>query len=226
MNNTIQHFENFDLNTYIRVIEIEGQPWFVAKDVCKGLQIKNSRAAVSGLDNYERTTFTNSNIDEVDLKLPNRGLQFVNESGLYSLIFRSRKPKAKRFKRWVTSEVLPEIRKTGSYGQTSLPHYFNPSRLEYLTTEEFLLYKNVRPCGQLEWYLEKPTKRFARLNGRKPITLPTDHFQVTKKAYHVSDLEDGLGFISKDNEHFRYLFTKPSAVLSDSPNHNFKLLPQ
>ena len=88
---------------------INGETWWVAKDVCKILGIANHRDALSSLEPDEKgvgTTDTLGGQQQVHL---------VNESGLYALIFKSRKEEAKRFRKWVTSEVLPSIRKTGSY---------------------------------------------------------------------------------------------------------------
>jgi len=99
----------------VRTITKDGEPWFVAKDVCDILEIENSRDAISTLDQEDRIVVTRSNVGNSDISLPNRGLQFVNESGLYDLIFVSRKPEARAFKRWVTKNVLPTIRRTGSF---------------------------------------------------------------------------------------------------------------
>lgn len=97
----------------VRTVMVNGEPWWVAKDVCDVLGILNPSDAISkNLDDDEKG---------VDLIYTPGGKQkvvIVNESGLYSLILRSRKPEAKRFKRWVTHEVLPTIRKTGSYTMT------------------------------------------------------------------------------------------------------------
>lgn len=105
----IQTFENADFGA-IRVSAVEGEPWFVAKDVCDALGIATNhlREEDRGLDE-----------DEV-LNLPNwegkgKAPLVVSEPGLYKLIMRSRKPEAKAFQRWVTHEVLPAIRKTGGY---------------------------------------------------------------------------------------------------------------
>jgi prophage antirepressor-like protein len=87
----------------------DGEPWFVAKDVCEILDIGNPSQAVSRLDDDEKGLIT---IDTLGGK---QELTAVNESGLYNLIFTSRKEEAKQFKRWITHEVLPQIRKTGSY---------------------------------------------------------------------------------------------------------------
>lgn len=98
----------------VRVALQDGEPWFVAADVCRVLDVTNPRDAVAGLDDDERMTVANT-----DGHSGQRGgaqsFNIISEAGLYSLIFRSRKPQAKAFKRWVTHEVLPTIRKTGSY---------------------------------------------------------------------------------------------------------------
>ncbi|WP_088503756.1 Bro-N domain-containing protein [Burkholderia ubonensis] len=94
----------------LRVVEIDGAPWFVAKDVCDALGIANSRDAMSALDGDERNTVAFS-----DGKRGNPNKTVISESGLYALIVRSNKPEARAFRKWVTSEVLPSIRKHGMY---------------------------------------------------------------------------------------------------------------
>jgi prophage antirepressor-like protein len=91
--------------------------WFVAGDVCRVLEIANNRDAVSDLDEDEKSGISPDfpNVGNADTRIPNRGLQIISESGLYSLIFKSRKPQAKVFRKWVTGEVLPAIRKDGGY---------------------------------------------------------------------------------------------------------------
>jgi prophage antirepressor-like protein len=91
-------------------IEIDGEPWFVATDVCKVLGLTSTTEALRGLDEDEKLT---SSILRAGQK---RAVNLINESGLYSLIFKSRKESAKAFKRWVTKEVIPSIRRTGSFG--------------------------------------------------------------------------------------------------------------
>jgi len=108
MQNKIQEF-NFNGNG-VHIVDKDGNPWFVAKDVCKCLGIPdNTHVALRKLDDDEK--------DRCLIPTPG-GIQecrIVNEPGLYNLILRSRKPEAKAFKRWVTHEVLPQIRKTGGY---------------------------------------------------------------------------------------------------------------
>lgn len=95
-------------------IVIDGEPWFVGKDVAEILGYGNSRdAIVAHVDKEDKVVIQKSEIPTLDI--PNRGLTVINESGLYSLILSSKLQSAKKFKRWVTSEVLPTIRKTGGY---------------------------------------------------------------------------------------------------------------
>ena len=98
----------------LRMQEIEGTPWFMAKDICKALDISNHRDATAFLDETERSTFL-TDTRSANGVIQKRDMVYVNEPGLYQLIFQSRKPSAKKFTRWVASEVLPAIRKEGSY---------------------------------------------------------------------------------------------------------------
>ena len=93
----------------VRMQMIKDEPWFAAKDVCELLGLDNSRQAVSRLDDDEKGVI---NSDTLGGK---QELTFVNESGMYALIFQSRKPQARAFQRWVTGEVLPSLRKYGYY---------------------------------------------------------------------------------------------------------------
>lgn len=93
----------------IRVQMIKDEPWFAAKDVCELLGLDNSRQAVSRLDDDEKGVINS------DTPGGKQELTFVNESGMYALIFQSRKPQARAFRKWVTGEVLPSLRKYGYY---------------------------------------------------------------------------------------------------------------
>jgi prophage antirepressor-like protein len=108
----------------VRTVIKDGEPWFAAKDVCEILDISKHRDAVSRLDNDERGSVL------VDTPGGTQSLSAVNEFGLYSLILRSRKPEAKQFKRWVTHEVIPTIRKTGSYSIKKLDSYMIDDPIE------------------------------------------------------------------------------------------------
>jgi len=92
------------------ITDEQGAPWWIADEVCAALAIRNSRDAIARLDEDEK------GVGNADTPGGPQRKATINESGLYSLILRSRKPEARAFKRWVTHEVLPAIRKTGSYG--------------------------------------------------------------------------------------------------------------
>jgi anti-repressor protein len=103
-------------NQEVRSTVIDGEPWFVAKDVCSVLEISKYRDALSRLEEDERGSVL------VDTLGGSQEMGAVNEYGLYSIIMMSRKPEAKQFKRWITHEVIPSIRQTGMYGvPTNLP---------------------------------------------------------------------------------------------------------
>lgn len=97
----------------VRVVMREGDPWFVAKDVCAALDLDNVSEALRALDEDERITLSNPDGN------PRAGIplsfNLISEPGLYSLVLRSRKPEAKAFKRWITHEVIPAIRRLGGY---------------------------------------------------------------------------------------------------------------
>jgi len=104
----------FDGND-IRVAMICGIPWFIAKDICNVLNFSEPSAMTRTLDDDEKGLYNTQTPGGF------QSLQTVNESGLYSLILRSRRPEAKKFKKWVTSEVLPSIRQSGEYSISNPP---------------------------------------------------------------------------------------------------------
>lgn len=116
MSNLIEF--NFNENP-VRSILIDGNPFFIARDICLNLDIEDTSKAVSRLDEDEKLSRT------LFVSGQNRNVTLINESGLYSLVLTSRKDGAKKFKKWITSEVLPQIRKSGSYSiSPQLPQTF------------------------------------------------------------------------------------------------------
>lgn len=129
---------NFDTRT-IRSTLIDGAPWFVAKDVCDVLELRVDNS-VRSLDDDEKGI--------THLQGFARGATIVSESGLYSLILRSRKPEARAFKKWMTSDVLPTIRKTGAYGlPDAVVRYFDD-----LTERLMLADKEVEHKTRHDYY--------------------------------------------------------------------------
>ncbi len=128
--NTIQNF-TFAQNHIVMTVTLDGEPWFKANDVASALQYSNIREGLSKhVDAEDRQTFNLKNLHIDQSSVTNRdgtsapilsplggnpNITFINESGLYALIFGSKLPAAKSFKRWVTSEVLPALRRTGTY---------------------------------------------------------------------------------------------------------------
>ena len=132
--NELKIFENPEFGK-IRTVETDGEPWLVGKDVAEALGYSNTKDAIANhvdsedkriIQKSEFTTFENHipksalPVNFIPADVPNRGLTVINESGLYSLILSSKLPKAKEFKHWVTSEVLPTIRKHGMYATEEL----------------------------------------------------------------------------------------------------------
>lgn len=107
MNNEIQIFNYNDHE--VRTVQKDGEPWFVLKDVCGILSIGNVADVYARLDTDEK------GVGQIDTLGGRQNMSIINESGLYNVILRSEKPEAKPFRKWVTSEVLPSIRKHGAY---------------------------------------------------------------------------------------------------------------
>lgn len=144
-------------NLSLNALEKDGQVWFVASDVCGALGIVNSRDALTGLDDDEKGVATTDTLGG------RQQVATVNESGLYSLIFRSRKAEAQRFKKWVTSQVIPSIRKHGGYinGQEALGAADQQQTLQIIQQEA----ERVGMCAQEEREARSATLKWL---GRTP----------------------------------------------------------
>jgi prophage antirepressor-like protein len=106
----------FDFHSnQVRVLVIDGETWFVAKDLCKVLDVSNPSQALSRLEDDEKRTLTREQVVILNDDPDTTRLSAVSESGMFALVLTSRKPEARPFRKWVTSEVLPSIRKTGGY---------------------------------------------------------------------------------------------------------------
>lgn len=159
--NELKTFQNPKFGT-IRTTTINGEPWFVAVDVCKALEIQNHKDAIGRLDEDEKTG--------VDLTDPHGRVQntnCVNEPGLYALVLGSRKPEAKAFKRWITHEVIPAIRKHGAY--------MTPEKVE-----EILL--NPDTIIKLATELKEERERTAALNAKIKADKPYTEFSAAIAA--------------------------------------------
>lgn len=133
--NDVSIFSNPEFGS-VRVVMHEGEPWFIAKDICEILGTE-TRDVPSILDNDEQRPLVGIIHTLNDSDGLRKDSRIVSEAGLYSLILRSRKPEAKKFKRWVTHEVLPSIRKTGGYSMTNMPDFTNPAQAARAWADEY-----------------------------------------------------------------------------------------
>jgi prophage antirepressor-like protein len=129
----------------VRIIEINGEPWFIAKDLCEILEVKSTSDALKRLEDFEKRTLSYDEIQVLNDDPSTVRLLAVSESGMYALVLSSRKQQAKSFRLWVTQEVLPSIRKHGKYElpaeeKRSLPE---SEKLELANKAIDLIFANV-----------------------------------------------------------------------------------
>lgn len=158
LHNNIMPFAFGDSMVRVHMDE-QHNPWFVAKDVCAVLDIINDCDAVSNLDDDERS------VGITDTLGGHQQMMTISESGLYSLIFRSRKPEAKRFRKWITSEVLPSIRNTSGYMHTTQKLEREVPPMPILPTLEALPDEALRLRPSVRAQLWKDSLQAARLEG-------------------------------------------------------------
>ena len=140
----------------IRTLEEDGETWFVGKDVAEALGYKNTRQALAtNVDPDDR------GVHSVDAPYGQQKMTVINESGLYSLILGSKLPTAKKFKRWVTSEVLPAIRKTGRYEVQPKPM----TMAENVAAQAQLLVEQEQRIARIEERVETALTAIARPSG-------------------------------------------------------------
>lgn len=188
----------------VRTVEINGEAWFVGKDVATVLGYSNTRdALIEHVDAEDRQILQRSGNATLDFELPNRGLTVINESGLYSLILSSQLPNAKQFKHWVTAEVLPTLRKTGSYN-------LNQTLSEDLRAVQIVLEPAGIVGNQLSLALDRVYKSYTGRSAleaagvqleaptKKQILTPTQiGEQFGLKAQRVNEILAGAGFQHK-----------------------------
>ena len=168
--NNLQVFKN---NTFgnLRVVQKDNQTWFVAKDVCECLEIRKYRDALHRLDEDERGSVL------VDTLGGRQEVGAVNEYGLYTLVFKSRKPEAHQFKRWVTHEILPTVRKHGAY--------MTPETIEKtLTDPDFI----IRLATELKKEKEARIKAEETIIQNRPKVLFADAVSDSNSSILVGDL--------------------------------------
>lgn len=187
--NQLQVFNNEELGQ-VRTIVQDKDVWFVAKDVCEVLDIKNTTQAVQKLDEDEVTMFNIGGLSG--------NTNIINESGLYSLIMTSRKPQAKSFKKWVTSEVIPSIRRDGGYIHTTQ----DDTDEDILSRALLIAQKKISEKDEL---IQKQNKQ---LILQQPLVTFAEAVQVSTNTILVKDLATMLkqkGVDIGQNRLFEYL---------------------
>ena len=173
MENKIQVFENPEFGE-VRTLAIDGEPWAAAIDVAKALGYKEPQKAIRTHVDPE-----DKGVSKMDTPGGNQEVVIINESGLYSLILSSKLPNAKRFKRWVTSEVLPTLRKTGSYSVKPEPPMFEPKRTSVGEIASLLL--QIRQIQKAQGATSRKIAFTAqRLCEQFGIELPEDFVEPVK----------------------------------------------
>jgi anti-repressor protein len=165
MENKIQVFQNQEFGE-LRTVVKDGEPWFVAKDVCDALDIGNSRMATDRLDADEK-----DDVSLTDAIGREQATSIVSESGLYSLVLGSRKPQAHAFKRWVTHDVIPSIRKRGLYA--------TPETAEKILGDPDFL---IQALTELKQEREQRQKAEAKIEEDKPKVLFADSVGSSRQA--------------------------------------------
>lgn len=185
--NALQTFNNEEFGS-IRTLTIDNEPWFVAGDICRALGLSNPTMTVQRLDGDERAKF---NLGVHD----NDGTNCVNEYGLYNLILASRKKAAKDFKRWITHEVLPALRKTGSYALPDAQEQRDITRDDYLRAASIVgQCKNERLPVVMK-LLENAGLSIPRLQDIAPTQIPDrDTMGETAALINKAVNEYGIGF--------------------------------
>jgi len=155
-------------NQQVRVLQMNNEPWFVAKDVCEILEIKNPSDSLKRLDDDERARFNLGRQGETNV---------VNEPGLYTLILGSRKPEAKQFKRWITHEVIPSIRKHGAY--------MTPETIQKVLTDPDTI---IQLATNLKEEMAKRMAAEALIEKQKPQVLFAEAVQTSHTSILIGQL--------------------------------------
>ena len=182
----LQVFENTEFGK-VRAVELNDDPWFVGTDVAEILGYKNPNEAIQDhVDDYDKFLRSSkgsemlklfSSVKEIQEKLGRQDNWFINESGIYSLVFRSTLPKAKEFRRWVTSEVLPSIRKHGAY--------MTPEKIEEVLLNPDTM---IKLCTQLKEEQAKRREAEKQIEEARPKVLFADAVSVSSTNILVGDL--------------------------------------
>ena len=179
----IQIFNYNDNN--VRTVEMDGEPWFVLRDVCQILSIGNAADVYNRLDEDEK------GVGQIDTIRGRQKMNIINESGLYSVILRSDKPEAKPFRKWVTSEVLPSIRRHGSYAASAQPKAMTEyQQMQAETRQSNIAIQKARLLNQIASEYEGAYRQVLQAYATKELTgdflLPLP--KLEEKTYSAGEI--------------------------------------
>lgn len=184
MSKEIQIFKNEQFGQ-IRTLMKDGEPWFVGKDIAEALGYSNTRDALDRHVDDDKNTVVNP-----DGKRGNPNMTIINESGLYSLILSSKLETAKAFKRWVTAEVLPSIRKHGEYVSPRKAQ----QRLGEVNSAARIIRQTLREAGMAPQFVAVAMKSLYEPVG---VEIPLEGITLNKRLYDATAIASRLGVISK-----------------------------
>lgn len=194
--NQLEIFKNREFGE-IRTVTVDGEPWFVAKDIAEILQYTNTQKAIRDhVDEEDKLT------ERIVLSGQNREVICINESGLYSLILSSKMPGAKRFKRWVTSEVLPQIRRTGTYQKPMTPQEMMRVQLGMIDGHEERI-THLENTMTIDYEQQQELKKTVNkrvievLGGKKALAYKEMSKKVFSECNH--DIQDYFRVNSRNN---------------------------
>lgn len=195
----VMTFNFSESKSEIRNVLLEGKPFFVAKDVCDVLGLTNSNKSIANLDEDEKADVTFSYTSS-NGTVQNRKVKAINESGLYALVLRSNKPYARTFRKWITSEVLPAIRKKGYYGAIKTKSSFIDARDVPYSTQEINSFNvrsitlkgttwvSVNDCNQAVHSSTGSFQVAKKLNARQQLAIKIWLFGNTHPAWFTNEL--------------------------------------
>lgn len=191
MSKEIQIFKNEQFGQ-IRTLTKDGDPWFVGKDVAEALGYSDTKSAINDhVDADDKQILQRG--QNATLEIPNRGMTIINESGLYSLILSSKLETAKAFKRWVTSEVLPSIRKTGEYVSPQKAQ----QRLGEVNSAARIIRQTLKEAGMAPQFVAVAMKSLYAPVG---VEIPLEGITLNKRLFDATAIADRLGVMSRSGK--------------------------
>lgn len=191
MSKEIQIFKNEQFGQ-IRTLVKDGEPWFVGKDIAEALGYSNTKDALaSHVDNEDKQVIQRS--ENATLEIPNRGMTIINESGLYSLILSSKLETAKAFKRWVTAEVLPSIRKNGEYVSPRKAQ----QQLGEVNSAARIIRQTLKEAGMAPQFVAVAMKSLYEPVG---VEIPLEGITLNKRLFDATAIAKRLGILSRSGK--------------------------